>query len=68
MRKGIDDMMPKCDTIDEIMQHNPSADRAFLDAFRTEDLCAYLDRLKGLDTCTPGARTAAADHDVSTVR
>ena len=42
-------MMPKSDTITEIMKHNPSADPTFLSEFSANDLDEYLGRLSSLN-------------------
>ena len=42
-------MMPKSDTITEIMKRNPSADPTFLSEFSANELDEYLGRLSSID-------------------
>ncbi len=57
-------MMPKSDTINEIVKLNPTASPTFLAEFQTDQLRAYLDRLQGalagaVRACRPTGRPLA---------
>ena len=53
-------MMPKSDTIDEIVKLNPTASPVFLAEFQVDELDAYLGRLQGTRPGGMGGRRQSA--------
>lgn len=55
-------MMPKSDTITEIMKRNPSADPTFLSEFSANELDEYLGRLTSIDRASSGGSASPAER------
>ena len=55
-------MMPKSDTITEIMKRNPSADPTFLSEFSANELDEYLGRLSSIDRAPDRGATSPAER------